>query len=61
MKRTAIIATALVGVSILLYFYLRDSRDRRLLERGDLIITQIEDFKVRERRLPNSLEEVEHC
>jgi len=40
------------------YFFLRGSRDRKLISRGNEIIQRIEAFKSNQKRLPNSLSEV---
>jgi type II secretory pathway pseudopilin PulG len=56
--KKVIISLATVAVLTFLYFYFRDSRDRRLIDKGNEIVSMIEEYKVRKKRLPNSLEEL---
>jgi len=48
----------LILVCVVLLFYLWNSRDRRLANRGNEIIDMIEAYRSKEGRLPNSLREV---
>ena len=57
MKKVTIIAV-LIAALIFLYLYLRGSRDRRLMHRGNEIVRKIERFRSKEKRLPGSLEDL---
>ena len=57
MKKLLIILI-LAGVVITSFFYFRNRGDRILIERGNEIVQQIEDFNHKEGRLPSSLNEM---
>jgi hypothetical protein len=50
------------GFFILLFLFwflhLKDDRENRLIKEGDALIEKIEEFKAKNNRLPNSLEEI---
>lgn len=58
MKRILGIAL-LIGVLVAAYFYFRNYGEHDLISRGNIIIQNIEDFRQKKGRLPNSLVELE--
>jgi len=57
-RNLVVLAVSLCGLFLVWFFYFRVSREEKLIEKGNLIITKIERFKAAFNKLPNSLEDV---
>jgi|ERR1035437_2618554 hypothetical protein len=61
MKRKILIGFFLVVFALFCFwfFYLRTERDNRLIKQGNEIVKKIDDFKIKNGRLPNLLNEID--
>ncbi len=58
MKRVLAVVVLLTGLLIASFFLYRNYKDNDLISRGNLVIQNIEDFRQKKGRLPNSLDEL---
>jgi hypothetical protein len=52
------IALAILGLFLVWFFFLKESREERLVKKGDLIVVGIEKFRNEFRKFPHSMEEL---
>lgn len=52
------IILAMICLFCFWFFYLRNSRENRLEKEGNMLVQKIEAFRIENKRLPDSLEEI---
>jgi len=57
-KKKLVLILFLVFLFFITFLYLKDLRERRLVDEGDLLIEKIERFRSQHNRLPINLEDM---
>jgi hypothetical protein len=52
------ISILLLSFVVICFFFLRDSREERLIKEGNKLVSKIEYYRTKHNKLPNSLEDI---